>query len=97
MTLNISGERLETPLSCGVTIAGRDVIGGLEDLVRAGVIGSPAPQWVMTVLSVNSVVLTSYFQVRDLSTAGRNKFKMEALSRVYRDDDMDSVLSKAWV
>ena len=64
---------------------------------RQRLIGSPAPQWVMTGLSVDTVVLTSYLQVRDLSTAGRNKFKMEALSRVYRDDDMDSVLSKAWV
>ena len=54
--LNISGERSESPLSCTVTIAGTDVIGGLEELVRAGVITSPAPQWVMTGRTVRKSV-----------------------------------------
>ena len=35
--------------------------------------------------------------MRNLATAGTNKFKLRAQTNVSRDDDMESVLSKAWV
>ena len=37
--------------SGSVTISGSDVIGGVNDLLRLGIIDSPAPDWVLTSLS----------------------------------------------
>jgi len=79
VTLSVSNEVEGIQLSCNVSIVGTDVIGGLNDLVKTGIIASPAPQW-----------------VKNLPTAGRNKFTLKAQSKVNRDDDMESVLSKAW-
>ena len=37
----------KTKLHCTITIAGEDVIGGVQDMVEAGLISSPPPDWVM--------------------------------------------------
>lgn len=81
VTLHVTPEdSAKTKLHCTITIAGEDVIGGVQDLVEAEIISSPPPDW-----------------VRNLATAGTNKFKLRAQTSVSRDDDMESVLSKAWV
>ena len=51
VTLNITPEdSAKTKLSCIITIAGEDVIGGVQDMVEAGTISSPPPDWVMVPL-----------------------------------------------
>jgi len=81
VTLDVTpGDSAKTKLHCTITIAGEDVIGGVQDMVETGIICSPPPDW-----------------VRNLATAGTNKFKLKAQTSVSRDDDLESVLSKAWV
>ena len=36
----------KTKLHCTITIAGEDVIGGVQDMVETGIICSPPPDWV---------------------------------------------------
>ena len=36
----------KTKLHCTITIACEDVIGGVQDMVEAGLISSPPPDWV---------------------------------------------------
>ena len=43
----------KTKLHCTITIAGEDVIGGVQDMVEAGIIRSPAPDWVKVPLCDN--------------------------------------------
>ena len=47
----------KTKLHCTITIAGEDVIGGVQDMVEAGIISSPQPDWVMVGFWFNFVIL----------------------------------------
>ena len=50
MTLNLTpGESVKTKLRCTITIDGEDVIGGVQDMVEAGMISSPPPDWVRNI------------------------------------------------
>ena len=47
-------------LHCTITIAGEDVIGGVQDMVEAGIISSPQPDWVMVGCWFNFVILSIF-------------------------------------
>ena len=51
-------ESAETKLHCNIVIEGEDVIGGVQDMVEAGLISSPPPDWVMILLAVDFVQLS---------------------------------------
>ena len=59
MTLHLTPEdSAEIKLHCTITFAGDDVIGGVQDMVEAGIISSPPPDWVMILLAVAFVDLS---------------------------------------
>ena len=50
MTLHLTPEdSAEIKLHCTITFAGDDVIGGVQDMVEAGMISSPPPDWVRNI------------------------------------------------
>ena len=47
MTLDVTPEdSAKIKLHCTITIAGEDVIGGVQDMLETGIISSPPPDWV---------------------------------------------------